>query len=95
MNAAPEVTRLLTLAEAAPMLRKSEASLRSWLRDPECPLIPRRIGRRIFLRQSDVELVSGVTAMGDSTDRSYDDGYQAGYRAALADMRKALNGFDR
>ncbi|WP_336698246.1 hypothetical protein [Curtobacterium sp. USHLN213] len=87
--------QLLTVSEAAPLLRKTEAAFRWYLRQPDCPLQTRKIGRRVMIRRSDVEAISGVHADGALTDASYENGYRDGYRAALADMRKALNNIDK
>ncbi|MCS6578211.1 helix-turn-helix domain-containing protein [Curtobacterium poinsettiae] len=51
----PKRTQLLTIAEAAPLVRKTEAAMRWWLNQGNCPIKTARVGGRIFLRQSDIE----------------------------------------
>jgi hypothetical protein len=49
------MTQLLTIEEAAPLVRKSEAAMRWWLRQKACPLKVAKIGGRLFIRQVDIE----------------------------------------
>lgn len=48
------MTTLLTIEEAAPLVRKSEAAMRWWLRQKDCPLKAARIGGRLFLAQEQI-----------------------------------------
>ncbi|RPE75623.1 hypothetical protein EDF28_3568 [Curtobacterium sp. PhB137] len=47
--------RINTVAEAAPQLRKTEAGLRWYLRQPDCPLKTIRMGSRIYVTQSSID----------------------------------------
>lgn len=85
--------RLLTIAEAAPMLRKSEAAFRYYLNTPDCLIPKRKVGGRVHVWLSDVEAVTGKQDA--PADTTYDDGYRDGYRQALADIRAALNQIDK
>lgn len=48
------MSTLLTVAEAAPLLRKSEGAARMWLRSRDCPIRVVKIGRRVYVRHEDV-----------------------------------------
>lgn len=48
------MTKLLTIEEAAPLVRKTESAMRQWLNTKDCPLKAAKIGGRMFLRESDV-----------------------------------------
>lgn len=51
---------LKTIPEAAPWLKKTEGAARWWLAQPDCPIKVVRIGRRVFVRETDLEaLVAG------------------------------------
>ena len=49
------MTTLLTIAEAAPLVRKTEAAMRWWLQQKTCPIKTAKIGGRVFVRAEDVE----------------------------------------
>ena len=49
------MTKLLTIVEAAPLGRKTEGAMRWWLRQKDCPVKTVKIGRRVFVRETDVE----------------------------------------
>lgn len=49
------MTTLLTIEEAAPLVRKSQAAMRWWIRQAGCPIKVAKIGGRLFIRQSDIE----------------------------------------
>lgn len=49
------MTTLLTIEEAAPLVRKSEAAMRYWLKRDDCPLTVARIGGRVFLSREQIE----------------------------------------
>lgn len=48
------MSTLLTVPEAAPLLRKTEGAARMWLRSRDCPIKVVRIGRRVYVRGEDV-----------------------------------------
>ncbi|MCS0644986.1 helix-turn-helix domain-containing protein [Curtobacterium flaccumfaciens] len=48
------MSTLLTVPEAAPLLRKTEGAARMWLRTRDCPIKVVRIGRRVYVRREDV-----------------------------------------
>lgn len=47
--------KLLTIVEAAPLLRKTESAMRWWLYQKDCPVKTAKIGGRRFVRESDLE----------------------------------------
>lgn len=49
------MTTLLTIAEAAPLVRKTEAAMRWWLQRETCPIKTAKIGGRVFVRAEDIE----------------------------------------
>ena len=53
------MSTLLTVPEAAPLLRKTEGAARMWLRSRDCPLKVVRIGRRVYVRREDVNALIG------------------------------------
>ena len=59
-----QMSTLLTIPEAAPLLRKNEGAARMWLRSRDCPIKVVRIGRRVYVRQEDIH------ALIDGADRS-------------------------
>lgn len=48
------MTKLLTIEEAAPLVRKTEGAMRWWLRQKSCPIKTAKIGRRVFVRADDI-----------------------------------------
>lgn len=48
------MTKLLTIEEAAPLVRKTEGAMRWWLRQANCPIKTARIGGRLFVREADI-----------------------------------------
>jgi len=48
------MTKLLTIEEAAPLVRKTEGAMRWWLRQENCPIKTAKIGGRLFIREEDV-----------------------------------------
>ncbi len=48
------MTKLLTIEEAAPLVRKTEGAMRWWLRQKDCPIRAAKIGGRLFIRESDI-----------------------------------------
>jgi hypothetical protein len=54
------MSKLLTIPEAAPLLRKNEGAARMWLRSRDCPIKLVRIGRRVYVREADISaLIQG------------------------------------
>jgi hypothetical protein len=49
------MTKLLTVVEAAPLVRKTEGAIRWWLRQKDCPIKTAKVGGRVFVRETDVE----------------------------------------
>ncbi|WP_167578327.1 helix-turn-helix domain-containing protein [Curtobacterium flaccumfaciens] len=49
------MTKLLTIEEAAPLVRKSQAAMRWWIRQASCPITVAKIGGRLFIREADIE----------------------------------------
>ncbi|PZF12091.1 DNA-binding protein [Curtobacterium sp. MCPF17_011] len=47
-------TKLLTIEEAAPLVRKTETAMRWWIRQKTCPIKVAKIGGRLFIRESDI-----------------------------------------
>ncbi|PZE93908.1 DNA-binding protein [Curtobacterium sp. MCLR17_039] len=47
--------KLLTIVEAAPLVRKTEAAMRWWLAQKDCPVKAAKIGGRVFVRETDIE----------------------------------------
>jgi hypothetical protein len=48
------MTQLLTIEEAAPLVRKTETAMRWWIRQPGCPIKVAKIGGRLFIRESEL-----------------------------------------
>ncbi|WIB16677.1 helix-turn-helix domain-containing protein [Curtobacterium sp. MCPF17_050] len=48
------MTKLLTIVEAAPLVRKTENAMRWWLYQKDCPIKTAKIGGRLFIRESDI-----------------------------------------
>ncbi|MBF4595209.1 helix-turn-helix domain-containing protein [Curtobacterium flaccumfaciens] len=48
------MTKLLTIEEAAPLVRKTEGAMRWWLRQKGCPIKTAKIGGRLFIREEDI-----------------------------------------
>lgn len=46
---------LLTIEEAAPMVRKTGAAMRWWIKQNGCPVKAAKIGGRLFIRRADLE----------------------------------------
>jgi len=62
----PHDTELLTIAEAADLLRLRPSTLRSWILKRRIPFV--KLGSRVFIRRSDCEALiaaSVVPAQGD------------------------------
>lgn len=49
------MTKLLTIVEAAPLVRKTETAMRWWLYQKDCPIKTAKIGGRVFVRETDIE----------------------------------------
>jgi hypothetical protein len=47
--------KLLTVVEAAPRVRKTETAMRWWLAQKDCPIKTAKIGRRVFVREADID----------------------------------------
>lgn len=59
------MSTLLTIPEAAPLLRKNEGAARMWLRSRDCPIGVVRIGRRVYVRREDIDrLIEGSVTSG-------------------------------
>lgn len=58
------MSTLLTVPEAAPLLRKTEGAARMWLRSRDCPIKVVRIGRRVYVRHEDVTALIGGSSAG-------------------------------
>jgi len=48
-------TDLLTIEEAAPLVRKTGAAMRWWIKQQNCPVKARKVGGRLFIRRTDLE----------------------------------------
>lgn len=48
-------TKLLTIPEGAPRVRKTEAAMRWWLAQPNCPVKVAKVGGRLFVREADLD----------------------------------------
>lgn len=51
----PTRATLLTIGEAAPLVRKTEGAMRWWLYQNDCPVKVAKIGGRLFVREADIE----------------------------------------
>ena len=49
------MTTLLTIEEAAPLVRKTEAAMRWWIKRENCPLTVAKIGGRLLLSREEIE----------------------------------------
>jgi hypothetical protein len=49
------MTALLTIVEAAHRVRKTEAAMRWWLYQKDCPVKVAKIGGRLLVRAEDIE----------------------------------------
>lgn len=48
-------TELLTIEEAAPLVRKTEGAMRWWIKQKTCPIKAAKIGGRLFIRRAEIE----------------------------------------